>query len=48
MAGRMRSSLGQFGMSGGPESRQLGHAQKNNRWMGWADSRASWISAHPE
>jgi hypothetical protein len=49
-AGRLGSSLGQAGMSGGLESRQLGRAQKkkNNRWMGWADSRASWVSAHPE
>jgi hypothetical protein len=36
------------GTSGGPELRQLGRAQKNNRWMGWADSRVSWVSAHPE
>jgi hypothetical protein len=48
MAGRLGSSLGQARMSGGPESKQLGRAQKNNRWMGWADSRASWVSAHPE
>jgi hypothetical protein len=48
MVGRLGSSLGQAGTSGGPESRQLGRAQKNNQWMGWADSRASWVSAHPE
>jgi hypothetical protein len=47
-SGRLGSSLGQAGMSGGLESRQLGRAQKNNRWMGWVDSRASWVSAHPE
>jgi hypothetical protein len=48
MAGWLGSSLGQIGTSGGPESRQLGRAQKNNRWMGWDDSRTSWVLAHLE
>jgi hypothetical protein len=48
LTGRLGSSLGQAGTRGGPESRQLGRAQKNKRRRGWADSRVSWVSAHSE
>jgi hypothetical protein len=34
-------------MRGGPESRKLGHAQKNKRSRGWADSRLSWFRPIP-
>jgi hypothetical protein len=40
-AGRLGSSLGQAGMSGGPESRQLGRAQKIiGGWAGLIPERA--------
>jgi hypothetical protein len=35
MAGRLGSSLGQARTSGGPESRQLSRARKNNWWIVW-------------
>jgi hypothetical protein len=48
VGGLLGSSLGQAGMRGGPESWQLGRAQKNKRRRGWADSRVSWVSVHSE